>query len=124
MRTEILLLLCVASGLAGCATPAPLAGNGTAPGACMGASEDPATCAFPPDVRAFLEDRALCDHFRGEPWPEGDGTGARDRRNEIIAGVRGACAGTDRRLRELKARYRDDAALMQALSRYEANVEP
>ena len=125
MRTEILLLLCAASGLAGCATPAPVAAGGTASGTCVaGGNENPAACGFPPDVRAFIEDRALCDHFRGEPWPEDDGADSRERRLEIVAGVRSACTGTDDRLQALKSRYRDDPAVMQAISGYDGKAVP
>lgn len=80
-------------------------------------------CGFPADVRAFLDDRDLCDHFRGEPWPKGDSADARARRRELIDGVRTACAGTDRRLDALKVRYRDDPAIMQLLSGFETGIE-
>ena len=80
-------------------------------------------CGFPADFRAFVDDRDLCDHFRGEPWPEGDTAEDRARRQEIVEGVRTACAGTDRRLDALKRRYRDDPAIMRALSGYETGIE-
>ena len=80
-------------------------------------------CSFPSDVRAFLDDRGLCDHFRGEPWPEGDAAEDRARRDEIVAGARFACAGTDRRLDALKNRYANDPAVMRVLSGYETGIE-
>src|SRR5688500_19579268 len=80
-------------------------------------------CDFPADVRAFLDDRGLCDHFRGEPWPEGDSAEDRERRREIVDGARAACAGTDRRLDALMDRYRKDPAIMRVLSGYETGIE-
>ena len=80
-------------------------------------------CDYPADVRVFLDDRALCDHFRGEPWPEGDAAEDRERRHEIVDGVRAACTGTDRRLDALKNRYANDPAVMRVLSGYETGIE-
>jgi hypothetical protein len=80
-------------------------------------------CTFPPDVRAFLDDRDLCDHFRGEPWPEGDTAEDRERRRQLVEGVRTACAGTDRQLKALLERHRGNAAVMQVLAGFERNIE-
>lgn len=80
-------------------------------------------CRYPPDVRAFLDDRDLCDHFRSEPWPEGDTEGDRLRRRQLVEGVRTSCAGTDRQLEDLLKRYRDDAGISQLLSQFERGIE-
>ena len=80
-------------------------------------------CRYPADVRAFLDDRDLCDHFREEPWPESDSDADRMRRRQIVDGIRTACAGTDRQLDDLLARYRDDRRIMQLLSQFERGIE-
>lgn len=110
--------------LAGCAStpavrePAPAVASATANTECSEGG-----CAFPADVRAFLEDRELCDHFRGEPWPESDSDEDRRRRRELVEGVRINCAGTDRRLAGLRERYAADPGVMSRLSAFEARIE-
>jgi hypothetical protein len=81
-------------------------------------------CGYPADVRAFLEDRDACDHFRGEPWPESDSDADRERRRQLIDGVRTGCAGTDARLAALKARYAGDPPVVALLSTFDADIEP
>ena len=81
-------------------------------------------CRYPADVRAYLEDRDLCDHFRGEPWPEGDTEADFARRRELLEGMRTSCAGMDQRLAGLRTRYRDDAAVMQVLAEFEDRIAP
>jgi len=100
--------------------PADAGAACTPPGAGTG---NEGYCGFPAGIRAFLDDRGLCDHFRGEPWPEGDSAEDRARRQEIVEGVRTACARTDRRLDALKHRYGNDPAVMRVLSGYETGIE-
>lgn len=83
----------------------------------------PEYCRYPADVRAFLDDRDLCDHFRGEPWPESDSETDRARRRQLIHGMKTTCAGTDHRLTELRIRYREVAAIQQLLSQFEGDIE-
>ena len=83
----------------------------------------PDYCSYPPDVRAFLDDRDLCDHFRSEPWPESDSAEDRARRNELVDGMKTTCAGTDRRLAALKRKYRAHAVLIKLLSEFEPSIE-
>ena len=118
--------------LAGCSAPvretapAPAASPAAAPVPCVapeGPVPRPGFCSLPADVRAFVEDRDGCDHFRGEPWPEGDDEGSRARRQQILQAMRSLCAGTDRQLEALLARYREDAAVMHVLSGFERNIE-
>ncbi|GAB2514441.1 hypothetical protein [Lysobacter humi (ex Lee et al. 2017)] len=132
MRTE-LTVLALAVALAGCASaPAGdrVSSAGTpvvaAPGSCVPPRLSTAgadLCAYPADVRAFVEDRDACDHFRGEPWPETDSDADRARRRALVEGVRTACAGTDRRLADLRARYRDDARVIALLAPFEERIE-
>jgi hypothetical protein len=81
-------------------------------------------CDYPHEIRAFTEKREACDHFRGEPWPEGDTEGwERERRKQLIDGMRKHCAGTDRELMRLRAKYRDDADVSKALAAFEDRIE-
>lgn len=135
MRTEIALgaLCALAAALAGCAS-APVATRNdvadvppaTAATPCIAATRPvarPDLCGHPADVRAFIEDRDACDHFRSEPWPEGDTDEDRQRRRQLVEGVRTSCAGTDRRLAELKRRYAGDARIRALLAGFEDRIE-
>ena len=80
-------------------------------------------CATPPqapDLAAFLERRATCDHFRGEvpdpPDPQ--------RLREVQQGIADSCPGTDAQLAALKQRYRDDPVVMKQLAQFEDRIEP
>lgn len=84
----------------------------------------PDWCDYPHEVRAFIDQRDGCDHFRGEPWPEGDSSAERERRQELKAAMKAACTGTDARLRMLRAKYGDDANVVAALAAYEDDIEP
>lgn len=84
----------------------------------------PNWCDYPHEVRAFIDRRDRCDHFRGEPWPEGDSATERERRQELRAAMNTACSGTDARLRALRAKYRDDADIVAALAAYADDIEP
>ena len=82
-----------------------------------------AACAAPPpvpDLAAFLERRATCDHFRGEvpdpPDPQ--------RMREVMQGIADSCPGTDAQLAALKQRYRDDPVVTKQLAQFEDRVEP
>jgi hypothetical protein len=80
-----------------------------------------AACAAPatPDLAAFLERRATCDHFRGEvPDPPDP-----DRMREIEQQIAATCTGTDAQLAQLKTRYRDDPAVTRQLEALEPRIE-
>ena len=81
-------------------------------------------CDYPHEVRVFLDQRDSCDHFRGEPWPEGDDAQAVARRKELRDAMATSCKGTDARLIELRATYRDDADIFGALAELENDIEP
>lgn len=86
--------------------------------------DGPNWCDYPHEVRAFIEQRDRCDHFRGEPWPEGDSPYDLERRRELTSAMKTACTGTDARLLALRAKYRDDADIVAALATYENDIEP
>jgi len=72
---------------------------------------------LPPDVAAFVESRDACDHFRGEPAYD-------DERATFLAkAIARDCAGTDRRLADLRRRYAKDASILARLAEYEEQIE-
>ncbi len=81
-------------------------------------------CDYPHEIRAFIDRRDGCDHFRGEPWPEGDSPAERERRQELKAAMKAACSGTDVELARLRGKYRDDADVAAALMAFEDDIEP
>lgn len=87
-------------------------------------SDQPNWCDYPHEVRAFLDRRDGCDHFRGEPIPEPVDDPGGERRREIETALRERCTGTDAELVRLRARYRDDAAISAALAGLEDDIEP
>ena len=87
-------------------------------------TDRPNGCDYPHEVRAFIDQRDSCDHFRGEPWPEGDSAHERERRRALTSAMKTACTGTDVRLLALRMKYRDDAGIVAALATYENDIEP
>jgi hypothetical protein len=82
---------------------------------------------LPPDVRSFVEQRDICDHFRGEPYggpSDRETVEQRERREFVIASQQKYCTGTDKRLAELKLKYRDHTKVLDRLNRYDEQVEP
>jgi hypothetical protein len=73
----------------------------------------PAGCAYPADVLAFLDARANCEHWLGEP----DFSEAR--RREIASAVEETCTGLDTRLEALRLAHAGDAATRELLAALE-----
>lgn len=134
MKTAALLLL-IACVLGGCAAR-PFAGfEDPRPEGRLGLSERsrcevpdappdrPNWCDYPHEVRAFIDRRAECDHFRGEPWPEGDSAYELERRKELTAAMKTTCGGSDAELARLRARYQGDADVSAALKGLESDIE-
>lgn len=96
-------------------------------------SDRPGYCSYPDDIRAFVDDRDACDHWRGEPWATDeeirDTTDSADReaqiarRKEILDAIEASCTGTDKRLSALKTAYAGNPRIMQLLDEYEADIE-
>ncbi len=78
--------------------------------------------ALPDEVRRFIDEREICDHFRGEPF-EGSRPEQVERSEFIRDSLDIYCSGTDRRLAALKRRYRNDQDVMQKLNGYEVQIE-
>lgn len=123
LRTGIAVLL--ASGSAACiAAPASIdAQVAPAPTCDPQESDRPGYCGYPADVRAFVDERDACDHWRGEPIPGPEDDPEQDRRKQVLAGIEASCTGTDQRLSALKAAYARDPAIMQLLDGYESDIE-
>ena len=69
------------------------------------------------DVEKFKERRDLCDHFRGEdPYDE-------ERRRFLEENLKRYCAGTDKELASLKAKYMNNKTVMKVLEKYEEKIE-
>jgi hypothetical protein len=72
---------------------------------------------LPKDVSIFIENRDLCDHFRGEdPYDE-------ERRVFLEENISKFCTGTDAELFELKQKYHNNSSIMEVLNRYEDKIE-
>lgn len=81
--------------------------------ACAAQVESP----LPADVQAFVEQRDLCDHFRGEePYDE-------ERRLFLEQNMIELCTGSDGQLAALKQKYRGNEAVQSALAGYEVDIE-
>jgi hypothetical protein len=87
-------------------------------------SDQPNWCDYPHEVRAFLDRRDGCDHFRGEPIPEPADDPGGERRREIETAMRELCTGTDAELLKLRAAYRDDAVVSAVFAGFENDIEP
>lgn len=79
--------------------------------------------SLPSDVKSFVDERDGCDHFRGEPWDGGDDPEVKERREFISQNIKDLCTGTDRRLKELRNKYRHDRVIIKHLKRYEDRIE-
>ena len=70
----------------------------------------------PKDVSAFIEERDLCDHFRGEPRYD------KERTEFLLKNINKLCTGTDAKLLKLKTKYKNNKSVINALASYE-NIE-
>lgn len=82
-----------------------------------------ATVPLPSDVQAFIDQRDGCDHFRGEPWDTGNAPEAKERREFILQNIKKLCPGTDKRLADLRRKYRNTPDIMDRLRNYEDSIE-
>ena len=74
--------------------------------------------ALPSDVRHFMRQRDLCDHFRSEePYDA-------KRRAFLEARTREFCRGSDARLIALKKKYGHRPEVMAKLGEYESAIAP
>jgi hypothetical protein len=91
-------------------------------GFALAASAHAGSDPLPPEVATFIQDRDVCDHFRGEPH-EGNSPEQIERREFIFESLEIFCPGTDRRLAALKKRYKNNSAVMKRLNGYEERIE-
>lgn len=78
---------------------------------------------YPQEIMAYIERRAICEHFRQEPWPEGVSLEERERREFLTGQLDRYCKGSDQVLRELKRKYKDNQPVMNRLEKFEATIE-
>ncbi|QKD00326.1 hypothetical protein [Mesorhizobium loti] len=86
-------------------------------GPALGAGPNGASLSVPDDVRAFIDRRDGCDHFRGEDSPDAE------RRAQIDAALRQLCTGTDAELARLKRVYAGNPDIQRLLDDYEIDIE-
>lgn len=77
---------------------------------------------LPQEVKSYIAERNICDHFRGEPI-EGNSPEQIERREFVADSLDIYCSGTDKRLAALKRRYKNNRAAMDKLSQYEKRIE-
>jgi hypothetical protein len=77
------------------------------------------SCASAPDLDAFLQRRAACDHWRGEFPDPPDPQRMRDVEQKVVQ----YCTGTDAQLAALKKHYQLDAAVSHRLEALEPQIE-
>jgi hypothetical protein len=79
--------------------------------------------ALPADIETFIKSRDICDHFRGEPWDDGNDPEIKARRDAIFRNIELHCAGTDRALARLRHKYSGNRPIIQRLSDYDDRIE-
>lgn len=80
------------------------------------------TRTLPQEVRAFISERRVCEHFLGEPV-EGNTLEHAERQRFVHDSIDIYCAGTDKRLAALKRRFHDNRAVINSLKVFEQKVE-
>ena len=68
-------------------------------------------CKYPEDVLAYLDDRAVCEHWLGETGYDAT------RRAMINQAINKTCGGLDERLSTLRQKYRKNAGATRFLSK-------
>ena len=91
--------------------------SGTCCGPSLAADQKSDRFRLPDDVRAFMERRNGCDHFRGEDSPYSE------RRAQIDEELKRLCTGTDAELARLKQVYAGNETVQRLLAEYEVNIE-
>jgi hypothetical protein len=78
---------------------------------------------LPSEIQSFIDDRDICDHFRGEPWDSGNEPDVKERREFISKSIKKFCTGTDKRLFNLRQKYRNNQDVIERMSDYEDAIE-
>ena len=84
---------------------------------CSVLAESPST--FPAEVKAFIERREICDHFRGEFT----GGSSPERDAAVILEQKKYCGNSDRDLETLRKKFEKNPEILSALAKYEAAIE-
>lgn len=87
-----------------------------APAAAQGLSEAE-LAGLPADVRAFIQRRDGCDHFRGEEAFDAE------RAKFLEVQLKKLCTGTDAQLARLRKTYAGNPKVIRVLAGYERTIE-
>ena len=72
---------------------------------------------LPSEVSRYIEDRDMCEHFRGEEPYDAE-------RQEFLAQkMNEFCTGTDKKLAALKEKYKANGLVQSKLMQYEVKIE-
>ena len=81
------------------------------------AAENSTDQELPADVIKFKQRRDICDHWRGEePYDD-------ERAKAIEEAWDSSCPGSDKALALLKAKYKNNQAVLKVLAGYEEKIE-
>ncbi len=72
---------------------------------------------LPQDVKEFIERRDRCNQWLKEDMANPETA------SDLINKMMKDCHGTDFELKSLRSKYKDNAAIIEVLSKYEDNVE-
>jgi hypothetical protein len=73
--------------------------------------------SLPRDVARYIERRDVCEHWRGEDGYD------KERQAQINFGQCQSCPGSDAGLAKLKAKYKNNPAVVSRLKNYEVRIE-
>lgn len=77
---------------------------------------------LPAEVADHLARRELCQHFRDEPWPEGNSLEDRERRSHIVSQIDSNCTGLEQAGQDLRRRYIGQPSVIRELDRSSVSV--
>ena len=80
--------------------------------------EKPRSPAVPLEVRKYIKERQLCDHFLGE-----DGGDDKERQKFIDKNVNKLCTDTDQKLERLLKKYAADPVVIEELREFETSIQ-
>lgn len=78
---------------------------------------------MPKDVAEFLKRGELCEHFRQEPWPEGESEEETERRKFIAKQIEEFCTGLPETRLNLQEKYRGKPSVLEKLNEMKKWVE-
>ena len=80
--------------------------------------QKPRNSAVPLEVRKYIKERQLCDHFLGEY-----GDDNKERQKFIEKNVNQLCTGTDQKLERLLKKYAEDPVVIEELREFKTSIQ-